>query len=101
MVTIMAKIKVDHVLKTENPYFDQVWNKEKTFEFRENDRGFRVNNLLMLKEYDKVTNSFSGREILVRVTYILNIDQFVQIDAHYGYVIMSIKTLLKTEEQSV
>ena len=31
-----------HLLKTINPYFQDVWDNKKTFEIRLNDRDFKV-----------------------------------------------------------
>ena len=31
-----------HILKTINPYFQDVWDNKKTFEIRLNDRDFKV-----------------------------------------------------------
>lgn len=78
-----------HKLKTVNPYFDAVWNGEKTFEVRKDDRGFCVGDQLYLQEYDAANNRYLTRSIWVVVTYILKDKPFVP----DGYVIMGIKTL--------
>ena len=62
-----------HELKIEVEYFKLVLNGIKKFEIRKNDRGFRVGDLLILKEYD--TGIYTGREINVWVTYITDYKQ--------------------------
>lgn len=78
-----------HELKTINPYFNDVWGGIKNFEIRKNDRDFKINDWIVLKEYDSEKNIYSGREITVYITYILN-------DFHAikeNYCIISFKTL--------
>lgn len=60
-----------HSLKTIHQFFQDVWNEEKSFEIRNNDRNFQIDDLLLLQEYDANNNKYSGREILCDITYIL------------------------------
>ncbi len=58
-----------HDFKIAPQYFIDVCNLRKRFEIRRNDRNFQIGDLLKLKEF---TNSgYTGRAIIVRVTYIL------------------------------
>ena len=82
-----------HILKTINPYFQDVWDNKKTFEIRLNDRDFKVGDELVLIEYDPITDSQSGREIYTKVPYILKDKPFVP----DGYVCMSIKEYFRKE----
>ena len=78
-----------HELKTWPEYFEALIakrKKRKTFEIRENDRDYKVGDLLWLKEYDPKTKAYTGRETLRWVTYILDKAPFVP----KGYVVMSI-----------
>ena len=75
-----------HYLKTINPYFRAVESGDKTFEFRLNDRDYRVGDTLHLQEFSP-TDDYSGREIYVEVTYLLDDQAFCK----DGYVIMGIK----------
>lgn len=61
-----------HELKTVNPYFQRVWDGQKNFEIRLNDRDFQTGDTLTLREYEIKNNSYSGREVFARVGYILN-----------------------------
>lgn len=58
-----------HELKIMPAFFQEVENGNKTFEVRRDDRAYNVNDLLKLQEYNG--HSFTGRELTVRVTYIL------------------------------
>lgn len=72
-----------HELKILPSYFEAVKNGEKTFELRKDDRGFKVGDILVLKEFKhRVTDStgpelvveeeggYTGREIRKRISYI-------------------------------
>ena len=74
-----------HELKITPKYFEKVLSKEKTFEFRYNDRNYQVGDILNLKEYDNGT--YTGRETNVEITYILQEFEGLQPD----YAILSIK----------
>lgn len=54
-----------HHLKTWPKYFNEILWGWKTFEVRKNDRGFKQNDYLVLKEWDPETEEFTGR-VLVR-----------------------------------
>lgn len=58
-----------HELKILPEYFDAVAKREKTFEIRKNDRGFKVGDYLTLKEWDG--EQYTGREVRRYVNYIL------------------------------
>lgn len=76
-----------HELKILPKYFDAVRNGSKTFEIRKNDRNFKVGDYLALMEWSG--EEYTGRSMLVKVTYIL--DLVVITDCADGYVVMSIK----------
>jgi hypothetical protein len=78
---------VVHELKTWCEYYQAVEDGEKAFEIRKNDRDFQVDDGLRLREYNPTTQVYTGREKLVRITYILNKQPFLPI----GYICMSIK----------
>lgn len=77
-----------HELKIYKKYLDAILNGEKMFEIRKDDRGFRVGDTLLLKEWDNI--KYSGRELKVVITYILH-DNFIGISP--GYVALGIKIL--------
>lgn len=78
----MSKI---HELKILPAYFDAVLNGKKTFEFRFDDRGYAVDDTLVLHEWEY--GAYTGRCISARVTYLLkNFDGLKN-----GWVILAIK----------
>jgi len=74
-----------HELKTISPYFQDVKLGVKTFEIRKNDRFFQIGDLLRLKEYNPITNTYSKDFIDVRIIYIT---RYAQKD---GYVVLGIE----------
>ena len=87
----MASIQV---LKTIAPYFQQVWDKKKTFEIRFNDRDFGLKDLYILREYEPANDSYSSREIIFETDYILLSDDFGGLAN--GYVCFGIKMQINT-----
>lgn len=88
-----------HALKQEKQYFCDVINGRKLFEVRQNDRGFKVGDLLALNEWDPETKEYTGRSCLVYIDYILDDEAYVK----SGYVVMTIKPCivrLKTRPDS-
>lgn len=65
-----------HELKCWIDVFYDMYIGLKTFEVRLNDRNYQVGDSLLLKEWDSDTNTYTGRQILKRVTYILYGGQF-------------------------
>lgn len=84
-----------HELKTVQPFFDEVMAGRKKFEFRKNDREFKTGDILILKEYDKEKDEYSGREIKVRVDYIL--ENYYSFDLQ-DFCIMSVSSLDSVQE---
>jgi len=75
-----------HDLKILPEFFDPVAFGDKTFEIREADRAYQVNDTLLLREW--TGESYTGREIGARVIYLLNDVRFVPA----GFVAMGIST---------
>jgi hypothetical protein len=81
-----------HRLKTIQPYYGKVRNKQKRFEIRKADREFKVGDTLILQEYDPILQTYSGRECAVKVLYILtDAKEYGLMD---GYCLMSISSPL-------
>lgn len=76
-----------HELKTHKPYFADILLDRKLFEVRNNDRGFKVGDQLLLKEYDAKKEIFTGRFLHRKVSYILKGGNF---GVDKDYVIMGI-----------
>ena len=64
-----------HELKTSIEYFEDVWDGSKKFEIRKDDRSFHVGDRLLLREFDIIGDpEYTGRTILVKVTYYLRLN---------------------------
>nr|WP_053434841.1 DUF3850 domain-containing protein [Sporosarcina globispora] len=73
-----------HELKILPEYYNEVYRGVKTFEIRKNDRDFKVGDTLVIKEYFPNSESFSGRFIEKKITYITDYAQ------NENYVVMAI-----------
>lgn len=60
-----------HELKCVLEPFQAKWDGKKYWEFRKNDRDFRVGDYLNEREYNPESKSYTGREILEEVVWIL------------------------------
>ncbi len=76
----------EHRLKTRQPWFKDVCDGRKPFEFRKDDRGFEVGDHLILEEYDPRTKTYGGGVCCVEVIYILRCAPGLPV----GYCIMAI-----------
>lgn len=63
----------EHELKTWPDYFNHLVDGTKTFEYRRNDRGFKVGDVLYLREWEPLFERYTGRELRRPVTYLLNV----------------------------
>ena len=79
-----------HKLKTWPEYMSAIKGCVKTFEVRENDRGFAVGDTLVLEEWDNIKNRYTGHFAEVEVTYLLNGGQF---GLKSGYCAMAIRLI--------
>ena len=75
-------------LKTWKEYFEEVFMGRKTFEVRENDRGFKKGDILILKEWDNEKQEYTGRSMARCVSYVLHGGQF---GIEEGFVVMAIQ----------
>ncbi len=78
-----------HELKLNRKFFSAVASGKKTFEIRKDDRGYKVGDILILKEWDDIMNNFSGRSVKRQVTYIYN--GCGQYGLARSYVVMALK----------
>lgn len=69
-----------HELKIFPMYFQAVWDGIKTFEVRKNDRDYRPNDILVLKEWNG--KKYTGSAVCKRIIYMLT-DTVVGIEKGY------------------
>ena len=80
-----------HELKIQSEYFLAVINKTKTFEIRKNDRDFKVDDKIILREIDS-HGRYTGRSTYRRITYMTDFAQ------KENYVVMAITGLEEEAE---
>lgn len=66
---------MNHELKTLEPFFSMVWSGEKTAEIRKHDRGFKVADVLVLREWSPEAG-YSGCYMEMRITSIVKAEDF-------------------------
>lgn len=81
-------MKGEHNLKTWTEYFKEVYEGNKNFELRFNDRNFKVGDFLILQDYCPIKKEYSGFSVKKEITYILQGGSF---GLEEGYVILSLK----------
>lgn len=70
-----------HMIKTENPWFCDVWAGRKCFEIREDDgRGYKEGDRLILQEFDKEADKYTGRYVMATVEYSMPLSAVVRLD---------------------
>jgi Domain of unknown function (DUF3850) len=79
---VMAKT---HKLKTWTKFYDAVEGGHKRFEIRKNDRGFQVGDTVVLQEWDKEDELYTGLEISGEISYITDFEQ------KPGYVVFGLR----------
>lgn len=79
-----------HELKTHPEFFQKIWDREKLFEARFDDRNFQVGDNVRLREYDPFSRNFSTREVYANISFKLDGGQF---GVEKGYCILSLQKL--------
>lgn len=79
----------EHDLKCWPEYYAAIDGGYKTCELRLNDRPYAVGDALLLREFEPVENGYTGRQLRVRVTHILNGGPWLA----PGYIAMSIRLM--------
>lgn len=74
-----------HELKILPEYFKAQKAGKKNFEIRKNDRNYQIGDWLLLKEYNPKIKEFTGRKVMVEITYITDYQQ------KNGYVVLGTK----------
>ena len=64
-----------HELKIEPAYFRSVLSGDKTFEIRRNDRGFKLGDIILLREHSSYDAFYTSRELIREICYITNFQQ--------------------------
>lgn len=86
MMPLVAAFAV-HELKTWPGPFERVRTRSKRCEARRNDRGFKSGDYLHLREWSKESEGYTGRELLARITDVIEGGQH---GIEPGYCVLSI-----------
>lgn len=87
-------IKRIHEVKSLPKYFEEVQSGRKTFEYRKDDRGYKVGDIIKHKEYLPETDTFTGNSLETEITYILKGELNIPAD----YAIMSIVKIKEAKQ---
>lgn len=78
-------------LKIDPQYFEDVCRRRKRAEVRYNDRDYQTGDTLILREYDRKKNTYTGRRLIAVITHVLS--NFPD-GLKKGYVVLSIKLII-------
>src|SRR4051794_31263836 len=79
-----------HELKSWPGQFQAMWTGLKRAEYRRDDRGYCVGDLLELREWDPGPRWYTGFRLTARVTHLV---RGPELDVPEGYVVLSIEVL--------
>jgi hypothetical protein len=65
-----------HELKCWPNYFNSARNRSKPFELRLDDRGFNVDDFIVLKEWIPETKTYTGETESLLVTYVMRLKRY-------------------------
>ena len=60
-----------HELKTWPEYYEPVAAGRKTAELRKDDRGFQVGDLVLLRAWEPMSQTYTGRELYAEIAHIV------------------------------
>jgi hypothetical protein len=79
-----------HELKSWPGPFQAMWTGLKRAEFRRDDRGYRVGDLLELREWDPDRQQYTGFRLTARVTHLV---RGPELEVPAGFAVLSIEVL--------
>ncbi len=72
----IKKVEIKHRLKIWPSYYQAVKHGQKTFELRNNDRGFQCGDVVILKEFDPVKERYTKSiELKFKIGYVLPVNK--------------------------
>ena len=83
----------EHDLKVWCGFFPALLDGSKSFEVREDDRGYQVGDKLRLREYSPGPDEYTGREVSRTVTYMMSGDEVMgyAFGVRSGFVVMGLR----------
>jgi hypothetical protein len=89
-----STLDVTHELKVWPEEFEKVWVGDKTHEYRRNDRGYKVGDVLLLREFQPVGEIYTGRELVAKISAISRGPEW---GIPWGYATFSVRILRQAE----
>lgn len=77
-----------HELKCWPDVFQAMWDGLKTFEYRKDDRGYKVGDVIRNREHSASSGEYTGRELRLLITYKLSEGHF---GVPTGYCVLSVR----------
>lgn len=59
-----------HRVKSWSHFFDAIQNGSKKHDLREDDRNFKVGDIVVLERYDNIKGEYTGETLNTKITYI-------------------------------
>ena len=84
----MRRTEKTHNLKTWTECYNAIVENRKTFEIRFNDRNFAVGDRLCLRQWCPINEGYTGRECIVKVSYLLEGEEAERFGVASGFCIM-------------
>lgn len=88
--TVVSRGPIEHRLKCWPGPFRGLVSGAKKFEYRKNDRDYRVGDTLLLEEYDQHEQAYTSVQVRRRITWISNGPDW---GIPKGFVVMSVEPL--------
>lgn len=96
---------INHELKSWVGLFEPIFQGLKTHDLRVLDRDYKVGDICLLREYEPITKKYTGREVVVEVTYITSkfheACAFSPFALHEGMGVLSIRLKLWRTEPGI
>jgi hypothetical protein len=74
--TSAARGPIEHKVKSWPRFFDAILSGAKAYEVRRlTDRDYQVGDRLRLQEFDPASETYTGRELLVRITFLTSAEE--------------------------
>lgn len=79
-----------HQLDCDPVIFQSIYNGVRSFDIQINDREYKVGDALYFKEYNREKQSYSGRWISKRITYLVEMSRDYNLNGAPNLVVMAI-----------
>ncbi len=71
-----------HRIKSEKRFFDEIRDGVKPFEYRKNDRDYKLDDIVEIRLWDKIKKQYLGESIFLRINYIIFKTDFMNLNEY-------------------